>query len=248
VGVRGAYRAAGRAPTSQQTGEVPTEPSDFADDSAIPLAGTFGCTTPPMIKPPPYFVITPASLITLVVLAHVWLLLPRTVISRRPHPVGRNADASRLSGISVPRYRIGAFVAYGTAAAFVRLTFAGKYESINPQALLVEELAVLTAAAILGGTSLFGGVRGQRGEGRCRALILAALANGMKFQQINSACQGVIEGAGPLIAAAGYVCGGTPQLGHLPGREADARASRPSMVTQLARVDRRQRTRHRGCA
>lgn len=151
---------------------------------------------------PLYFLLTYASLIMLTVLLIVWLLLTFTVVGRRLHAVGSNAEAARLSGINVARYRIGAFMASGSAAAFVGLLFAGKYESMNPQALTGEELVVLTAA-ILGGTSLFGGV-GSVVKSVIGALILTSLANGMNFQQINSAWQGVIEGAVLIVAAAAY--------------------------------------------
>ena len=95
---------------------------------------------------PMYFLVTYASLIMLIILLVVWLLLTVTVVGRRLHAVGSNAEAARLSGVAVSRYRVGAFVASGVAAAFVGLLFAGKYESMNPQALLGEELTVLTAA------------------------------------------------------------------------------------------------------
>ena len=151
---------------------------------------------------PAYVLITYATLILLAVLVMVWLLITTTVVGRRLHAVGSNAEAARLSGINASRYRIGAFIASGTAAAFVGVMFAGKYESMNPQALVGEELVVLTAA-ILGGTSLFGGV-GSVVKSVVGALILASLANGMNFQQINSAWQGVIEGAVLVAAAAAY--------------------------------------------
>ena len=151
---------------------------------------------------PMYFLITYASLIMLTILLVVWLLLTVTVVGRRLHAVGSNAEAARLSGVAVTRYRIGAFVASGVAAAFVGLLFAGKYESMNPQALLGEELTVLTAA-ILGGTSLFGGI-GSVAKSVVGALILASLANGLHFEQINSAWQGVIEGIVLVVAAAVY--------------------------------------------
>jgi ribose transport system permease protein len=151
---------------------------------------------------PAYVVVTNSVIIMFAITIVVWLVLTYTIVGRRLHAVGSNDEAARLSGIAVNRYRVTAFVASGVAAAFVGLMFAGRYESMNPQALSGEELVILTAA-ILGGTSLFGGV-GNVLKSVLGALILAALSNGMNFQQINSAWQGVIEGVVLVLAAGAY--------------------------------------------
>jgi ribose transport system permease protein len=84
------------------------------------------------------------------------LVLRFTVVGRRVYAVGGNGEAARLSGINVGRYKIGAFILTGASAGLVGLMYAGKFGAVEPTALVNEELPVL-AAAILGGTSLFGG-------------------------------------------------------------------------------------------
>ena len=85
-----------------------------------------------------------------------WFVLSYTAVGRRLYAVGGNTEAARLSGIDIARYKIVPFVLNGFAAAVVGILYAGRFEAINPNALSGIELTVL-AAAILGGTSLFGG-------------------------------------------------------------------------------------------
>ena len=86
----------------------------------------------------------------------VWFVLNFTTIGRRVYAVGGNAEAARLSGVNVKRYKILAFVLSGAAAGFAGILMVSQLRSITPAALEGAELSVI-AAAILGGTSLYGG-------------------------------------------------------------------------------------------
>ena len=136
----------------------------------------------------------------------VWLVLQFTTVGRRTYAVGGNAEAARLCGISVNAYRIGAFVLCGLAAGFAGVLYASRFGAMNPTALQGEELTVI-AAAILGGTSLFGGA-GSVLKTVAGALVLYTLTNGFNVLNLGANYQGLIEGTVLIVAAAIYTLGG----------------------------------------
>ncbi|WP_213981011.1 ABC transporter permease [Sphingomonas sp. dw_22] len=146
--------------------------------------------------------------------ALIWFVLRFTVIGRRLYAVGGNAEAARLSGINVHAYRLGAFVLSSVAAGFAGILFGCRLGAINPTALQGAELTVI-AAAILGGTSLFGGA-GSVVKTVVGALLLFTLTNGFNILNLGANYQGLIEGVVVVVAAAIYTIG------------ADRRRARPS--------------------
>ncbi|GAA1615642.1 ABC transporter permease [Actinoplanes couchii] len=127
------------------------------------------------------------------------LTLRYTVIGRNLYAVGGNPEAARLSGIDVDRYRMVAFVLNGTVAALVGVLYAGRFNSVDPTVLTGGELTVI-AAAVLGGTSLFGG-SGFVTKSVVGTLILFTLSNGFNVLNIGSNYQNVVQGT-VLVAAA----------------------------------------------
>lgn len=137
-----------------------------------------------------------------VVVAVVWAVLRYTVVGRRLYAVGGNAEAARLSGINVLRYKVVPFVLSGAAAGAVGVLYAAKLGAVNPTALQGNELTVL-AAAILGGTSLFGGV-GSVVSAVIGSLFLFTIANGFNVLNLGANYQGLIQGTIIVVAAAIY--------------------------------------------
>ncbi|WP_311270642.1 ABC transporter permease [Sphingobium sp. WCS2017Hpa-17] len=137
--------------------------------------------------------------------ALVGFVLRFTVVGRRVYAVGGNAEAARLSGINVNAYRIGAFALSSVAAGFAGILFACRLGAINPTALQGAELTVI-AAAILGGTSLFGGA-GSVVKTVVGALLLFTLTNGFNILNLGANYQGLIEGVVVVAAAAIYTVG-----------------------------------------
>lgn len=125
-----------------------------------------------------------------------------TVVGRRLYAVGGNAVAARLVGISVTRYKILPFVVSGVVASFVGVLFASRLGAVNPEAMSGWELTAV-AAAILGGTSLFGG-SGSAFKSVIGALILAVLSNGFNILNVGSEWQQLVQGAVILAAAGTY--------------------------------------------
>ena len=139
--------------------------------------------------------------------AIVWFTLSFTMVGRRVYAVGGNSEAARLSGINVTRYKLMAFVFCSGAAGFAGVLFASRLRSINPAGLSGAELTVI-AAAILGGTSLFGGA-GSVIKTLAGALLLYSLTNGFNILNLGANWQGLIEGVVVVVAAAIYTVGGT---------------------------------------
>ena len=137
----------------------------------------------------------------------VWFVLNFTTIGRRVYAVGGNAEAARLSGINVNLYRLGCFVFCSATAGFAGILFASRLRSINPAGLSGAELTVI-AAAILGGTSLFGGA-GSVIRTLAGALLLYSLTNGFNILNLGANYQGLIEGIVLVSAAAIYTVGGS---------------------------------------
>jgi D-xylose transport system permease protein len=146
--------------------------------------------------------ITQRTVYLLVLAALAAWVLRFTSIGRRLYATGGNAEAARLSGIAVNRYKVVAFVLNGAAAAFVGVLYAARLGSINPTGLSGFELTAL-AAAILGGTSLFGGL-GSVLKSLIGALILVTLKNGFNVLNLGANWQGLIEGLVLIVAAGMY--------------------------------------------
>ncbi|HEY2642533.1 MAG TPA: ABC transporter permease [Galbitalea sp.] len=124
------------------------------------------------------------------------------VPGRKLYAVGSNPEAARLSGINVDFYKMAPFVLSGLAAAAVGLIYAGRFNSVDPNALTGTELTVI-AACILGGTSLFGGA-GYVGKSVLGTVILFTLSNGFNMLNLGSNYQYVVQGLVLIAASAVY--------------------------------------------
>ena len=132
-------------------------------------------------------------------------VLRYTIYGRRLYAVGGNSEAARLSGIRIGPYRLAAFMLCGLAAGFAGILYAGKFAAVPPTALSTEELPVI-AAAVLGGTSLFGG-SGFVAKTIVGVLILHVLSNGFSLLNLGANYQYVVQGVVIVGAAAVYTLG-----------------------------------------
>jgi D-xylose transport system permease protein len=153
------------------------------------------------------------------------LVLRYTVVGRNLYAVGGNPEAARLSGINIDRYKVGAFILNGLVAAGVGVLYAGKFNSVDPTVLTGVELTVI-AAAVLGGTSLFGG-SGYVAKSVIGTLILFTLSNGFNVLNIGANYQNVVQG-GVLVAAASlYTATSTRGRGFIASALARRRKAKP---------------------
>ena len=122
----------------------------------------------------------------------IYLVMNFTVFGRRIKSVGGNSNISQLFGINVDRIKITAFVISGVTAAIGGVIMAAKIKAGSPIAGTGMELAVITAA-ILGGTSLSGGVGNIWGT-VLGVAFLSFLGNGFTLTYVSSYMQETVRG------------------------------------------------------
>jgi D-xylose transport system permease protein len=147
------------------------------------------------IKGVPYIV--PLILVLLIGLTFV---LSRTSFGRHVYAVGGNAEAARRAGISVARIRIACFVICSTLAAVAGILFASRDNSISPSTGGSTTLLFAVGAAVIGGTSLFGG-RGKISDAVLGGLVVAVIANGLPLITSQAGIQFIVTGLVLLVAA-----------------------------------------------
>lgn len=123
----------------------------------------------------------------------------RTRFGRYIFAVGGNAEAARRAGINVEMVRILVFVLSSTLAACGGILAASRLYAVNQSSGSGDMLLNAIAAAVIGGTSLFGG-RGHTWSALLGALVIGAIANGMDLLAFASSIRFMVTGAVLLIA------------------------------------------------
>ncbi len=121
----------------------------------------------------------PLALIFMVGALLVWTFVAkRTTFGRHVYAVGGNAEAARRAGINVARIRILVFTIAGAMSGLGGIVLAARLNSVDLNAgggtLLIDAIA----AAVIGGTSLFGG-RGEIRNALIGAAMISTVSNGM---------------------------------------------------------------------
>jgi D-xylose transport system permease protein len=127
-------------------------------------------------------------------------VLERTSFGRHIYAVGGNVEAARRAGIGIRQVRIAVFCICSTTAAFAGIVAASRAASVDPNAGRFIVLSAI-AAAVIGGTSLFGG-RGRIYDGLIGAAVVAVIDNGMGLLGYSAGVKLMITG-GVLMLAAG---------------------------------------------
>jgi len=143
----------------------------------------------------PYVV--PIVLVLLV--AGTWVL-DRTRFGRHVYAVGGNREAARRAGIDVARIRASVFVISTAFAAIGAIVYSSKIGSVNPAAGGGNTLLFAVGAAVIGGTSLFGG-RGRISNAVIGGTVLATVQNGLGLLKQPAAVVFVVTGLVLLLAA-----------------------------------------------
>jgi D-xylose transport system permease protein len=126
-------------------------------------------------------------------------VLARTRFGRYVYAVGGNAEAARRAGINVDRIRIACFAICSFMAAVGGLVLASRLRSVDTNAGGGSILLYSIAAAVIGGTSLFGGV-GHIKSAILGALVIASIDNGLGLLGLGSGEKFVITGGVLLLA------------------------------------------------
>jgi D-xylose transport system permease protein len=141
-------------------------------------------------------------LLILILLVAMTLLLSKTTFGRHLYASGGNAEAARRAGIDVPRMRIAAFGISSTLAAIGGVVLASKQGGVPADAGGGNTLLFAVGAAVVGGTSLFGG-RGRVRDAILGGLVINLIPNGLQLHvNLGASYQYVITGGFLLIAAA----------------------------------------------
>ncbi|MBT2396162.1 sugar ABC transporter permease [Streptomyces sp. ISL-100] len=139
-----------------------------------------------------------ALVLFLVVLVVTDFVLRRTAYGRKIFALGGSVEASRRAGINVTAIRISVFSIAGTFAAVGGLFWASKIAAANQSAGAGDLLMNVIAAAVIGGTSLFGG-RGRTWNALLGVMVIVSIQYGLALEGIATPIQYMITG-GVLLA------------------------------------------------
>ncbi|MFE5893024.1 sugar ABC transporter permease [Streptomyces sp. NPDC056462] len=140
-----------------------------------------------------------ALLIFLVVVAGLDIALRRTHYGRQVYALGGGVEAARRASLRVTRVQTAVLAVSGTMAAIGGLFLASRITSVSQSSGSGVLLLNAIAAAVIGGTSLFGG-RGSTWSAVLGMLVIQSIASGMAITDTPAAVQFMITG-GVLFAA-----------------------------------------------
>lgn len=138
--------------------------------------------------------------VILVLLVGLTFILQRTRFGRHVYAVGGNREAARRAGIDVKGLMITCFIFCSTLAAVAGVLLASRDNSVSPTTGGAQTLLFAVGAAVIGGTSLFGG-RGKIRDAVIGGLVIAVIANGLPLITQQSGIQFVVTGLVLLVAA-----------------------------------------------
>jgi D-xylose transport system permease protein len=138
--------------------------------------------------------------LVLVLLVIGTFVLDRTSYGRHIYAVGGNKEAARRAGIDVERIRMSVFVIASSAAAIGAIVYSSKVGSVDPNAGAGNTLLLSVGAAVIGGTSLFGG-KGRLRDAVIGGAVLAIIQNGMGLLRQPAAVVFIVTGLVLLLAA-----------------------------------------------
>jgi D-xylose transport system permease protein len=142
-------------------------------------------------------VVVPLILVLLIVGT---VLLNRTSYGRHLYATGGNAEAARRAGIPIDRIRMSAFVLCSTLAAVGGVIAASRANSVDPNAGGSNTLLYAVGAAVIGGTSLFGG-KGRLRDAVIGGAVVAVIDNGMGLLGYSAGVKFIVTGSVLLVAA-----------------------------------------------
>lgn len=137
-------------------------------------------------------------LVLLVIYLLVYFIMRYLRLGQYTYAIGGNANACRVSGIDVDRWRLGIYALCGTVAGLSGVLLSSLTGSGIPDVSIGAEMLVI-AGVILGGTSLSGG-RGRIEGTLLGVLILGTLTNGLIMLNVRSYWQTIAQGSILLMA------------------------------------------------
>jgi len=135
-----------------------------------------------------------------VLLIALTLVLNRTSYGRHIYAVGGNAEAARRAGINVARIRMSVFVVCSSLAALSGIIAASYGGKVSASSGAGNVLLYAVGAAVIGGTSLFGG-KGRAMDAVIGGVVVATIANGLGLLNQASYINFLVTGGVLLLAA-----------------------------------------------
>jgi D-xylose transport system permease protein len=135
-----------------------------------------------------------------VLLIALTLVLNRTSYGRHIYAVGGNAEAARRAGINVARIRMSVFVVCSSLAALSGIIAASYGGKVSASSGAGNVLLYAVGAAVIGGTSLFGG-KGRAIDAVIGGVVVATIANGLGLLNQASYINFLVTGGVLLLAA-----------------------------------------------
>ncbi|MFI6323929.1 sugar ABC transporter permease [Nonomuraea sp. NPDC050556] len=129
------------------------------------------------------------------------IILRNTAFGRWMLAVGGNVEAARRAGINVTLIRISAFVLASTLAGFGGILAASRLSAVNQGSGGSDILLMAIAAAVIGGTSLFGG-RGRSYDALLGVLVIQSITSGMFLLSVDSSVRFMVTAAVLALAVA----------------------------------------------
>ena len=142
-------------------------------------------------------IVVPIVVVLLVVLTFV---LKRTGYGLHIYAVGGNREAARRAGINIDAIRISAFMLCSTMAAIGGILTASRANSVDANTGGSNVLLYAVGAAVIGGTSLFGG-KGRILDAVLGGAVVAVIDNGMGLMGYSSGVKFIVTGLVLLLAA-----------------------------------------------
>jgi D-xylose transport system permease protein len=127
-------------------------------------------------------------LVVLAVLVVYTTLLGRTRFGRYIYAIGGNAEAARRAGVNVNRIKVAAFALCGLTAGITGIIYSSYLGSISSGVNGGANVLNAVAAAVIGGTSLFGG-RGKMLDALLGGLVVGVIANGLQLLGLTASAQ-----------------------------------------------------------
>jgi len=143
----------------------------------------------------------PISLVIMIgLLLILTFALNRTTWGRHVYAVGGNAEAARRAGINVPRVKLTCFMVASMIAAIAGILLASRTNSVSPQTGGNTTLLYAVGAAVIGGTSLFGG-KGRIIDALIGGVVVQVIDNGMGLLNQSQGTVWIVTGIVLLVAA-----------------------------------------------
>ncbi len=137
--------------------------------------------------------------IVLAVLAVWMVLIQRTTFGRYVYAIGGNPEAARRAGVNLAAIRTWCFVLCAFTAGIGGLLYASYLGGMSNNFNGGQIVLYAIAAAVIGGTSLFGG-RGKMLHGVLGGLVIGGIYNGMYLLAIDVKWQFIVTGLVLLVA------------------------------------------------